>query len=228
MKHLTKVGRSSKLIQRKFVRVGEGTLIYNIGRNRFIEMARAAGAVYKVGDSKGSKVLIRLDVFDEYMEQFREKPVEMKHGGLDKALVDFFGEQLQANVQRVIQKEFLGEQPVGTCATIDIPGYNKKVLHTPTMRIPQPILDPRIIYTATRSTLVEAIKKQISTITLPAFGHLTGNVKSEIVAKYMRMAYDDIKNTLECQSYANKWGDIYKNKNIDDVMFRDYFDRKSE
>lgn len=40
MKHLTKVGRSSKLIQRKFVRVGEGTLIYNIGRNRFIEMAR--------------------------------------------------------------------------------------------------------------------------------------------------------------------------------------------
>ena len=79
MKHLTKVGRSSKLIQRKFVRVGEGTLIYNIGRNRFIEMARAAGAVYKIGDSKGSKVLIRLDVFDEYMEQFREKPVEMKH-----------------------------------------------------------------------------------------------------------------------------------------------------
>ena len=54
MKHLTKVGRSSKLIQRKFVRVGEGTLIYNIGRNRFIEMARAAGAVYKVGDNKGT------------------------------------------------------------------------------------------------------------------------------------------------------------------------------
>ena len=81
-------------------------------------------------------------------------------GGLDKALVDFFGEQLQANVQRVIQEEFLGEQPVGTCATIDIPGYNKKVLHTPTMRIPQPILDPRIIYTATRSTLVEAIKNR--------------------------------------------------------------------
>ena len=79
MKHLTKVGRTSKLIQRKYVRVGEGTLIYNIGRNRFIEMARAAGAVYKVGDSKGSKVLVRLDVFDEYMEQFREKPVEMKH-----------------------------------------------------------------------------------------------------------------------------------------------------
>ncbi len=79
MKHLTKVGRTSKLIQRKYVRVGEGTLIYNIGRNRFIEMARAAGAVYKIGESKGSKVLVRLDVFDEYMEQFRQEPKEMKH-----------------------------------------------------------------------------------------------------------------------------------------------------
>lgn len=79
MKHLTRVGRTAKLIQRKYVRVGEGTLIYNIGRNRFIEMARAAGAVYKIGNSQGSKVLVRLDTFDEYMEQFREKPVEMKH-----------------------------------------------------------------------------------------------------------------------------------------------------
>lgn len=79
MKHLTRVGRTSKLIQRKYVRVGEGSIIYNIGRQRFIEMARAAGAVYKIGDSKGSKVLVRLDIFDEYMEQFREKPVEMKH-----------------------------------------------------------------------------------------------------------------------------------------------------
>lgn len=79
MKHLTRVGRTAKLIQRKYVRVGEGTLIYNIGRNRFIEMARAAGAVYKIGNSQGSKVLVRLDIFDEYMEQFREKPVEMKH-----------------------------------------------------------------------------------------------------------------------------------------------------
>ena len=79
MKQLTKVGRTSKLIQRKYVMVDERTHIYSSGRKRFIEMARAAGAVYKVGDSKGSKVLVRLDVFDEYMEQFREKPVEMKH-----------------------------------------------------------------------------------------------------------------------------------------------------
>lgn len=78
MKHLTKVGRTAKLIQRKYVRIGEASIIYNIGRHRIIEMARAAGAVYKIGESQGSTVLIRLDIFDEYMEQFREKSVEMK------------------------------------------------------------------------------------------------------------------------------------------------------
>lgn len=79
MKHFTNVGNSKKLIQQKFVRIEEGAKIYNIGKHRFIEMARAAGAVYKLGDVSGSRILIRLDVFDEYMEQFREAPVEMKH-----------------------------------------------------------------------------------------------------------------------------------------------------
>ncbi len=79
MKHLTKVGRTSKLIQRKFVRIGEASVIYNIGHHRIIEMARAAGAVYKIGKSQGSTVLIRLDIFDDYMEQFRVETVEMKH-----------------------------------------------------------------------------------------------------------------------------------------------------
>ena len=59
--------------------IGEGTIIYSIGRHRFIEMARAAGAVYKVNEGKGGTVLVNLEIFDEYMEQFREKPVEMKH-----------------------------------------------------------------------------------------------------------------------------------------------------
>ena len=79
MKHFTNVGNSKKLIQQKYARIEEGAQIYNIGKHRFIEMARAAGAVYKLGDVSGSRILIRLDVFDEYMEQFREAPVEMKH-----------------------------------------------------------------------------------------------------------------------------------------------------
>ena len=76
MKHLYKISGTNKYVQKKYVRIGEGSIIYSIGRHRFVEMARAAGAVYKVN---GGTVLVSLDIFDEYMEQFREKPVAMKN-----------------------------------------------------------------------------------------------------------------------------------------------------
>lgn len=62
------------------MRVGEGTLIYNIGRHRFIEMAREAGAVYKVGMS----ALINTEVFEGYLERFRENPVPLPKYIVDK------------------------------------------------------------------------------------------------------------------------------------------------
>lgn len=76
MKHLYKISGTNKYVQKKYVRIGEGSIMYSIGRHRFVEMARAAGAVYKVN---GGTVLVSLDIFDEYMEQFREKPVAMKN-----------------------------------------------------------------------------------------------------------------------------------------------------
>lgn len=57
---------------------GEGSIIYSIGRHRFIEMARAAGAAYKINGGTGGTVLINLEIFDAYMEQFRQKSVPLK------------------------------------------------------------------------------------------------------------------------------------------------------
>ena len=79
MRHIYKVPGSNKLVQKKFVRIGEGSIIYSIGHHRFIEMARAAGATYKINEGTGGTVLINLEVFDEYMEQFRQAPVPMKN-----------------------------------------------------------------------------------------------------------------------------------------------------
>ncbi len=79
MNHLHKVPNTGKYVQKKFVRIGEGSITYSIGHHRFIEMARAAGAVYKIGDGTGSTVLVNLEIFDEYMEQFRQEPKEMKN-----------------------------------------------------------------------------------------------------------------------------------------------------
>ncbi len=79
MKHLYKIPGTSKQVVKKYVRIGEGSIIYSIGHHRFIEMARAAGAVYKISEGKGGTILINLEIFDKYMEQFREAPVEMKN-----------------------------------------------------------------------------------------------------------------------------------------------------
>lgn len=79
MKHIYKVPGTNKQVIKKFVRIGEGSIIYGIGHHRFIEMARAAGATYKINEGTGGTVLINLEIFDEYMEQFRQEPVPMKH-----------------------------------------------------------------------------------------------------------------------------------------------------
>ena len=48
MKHFARVPSSNKIVEKKFVRIGEGSMTYSIGHHRFIEMARAAGAAYKI------------------------------------------------------------------------------------------------------------------------------------------------------------------------------------
>lgn len=40
MKHFTRVPSSNKIVEKKFVRIGEGSMTYSIGHHRFIEMAR--------------------------------------------------------------------------------------------------------------------------------------------------------------------------------------------
>lgn len=88
MKHLYKVPGTNKQVIKKFVRIGEGSIIYGIGHHRFIEMARAAGATYKINEGTGGTVLINLEIFDEYMEQFRQKPIPMKHPLFDAGKED--------------------------------------------------------------------------------------------------------------------------------------------
>ena len=61
MKHSARVPSSNKIVEKKFVRIGEGSMTYSIGHHRFIEMARAAGAVYKIGEAKDNYDYILID-----------------------------------------------------------------------------------------------------------------------------------------------------------------------
>ena len=114
-------------------------------------------------------------------------------GGIDAAYIQYFGSELQEAVQRKIAEEYFGEQPVGTSVVVEIPNYPGILLiHTPSMRTPQPIIDPRIVYSCTRTALVEAIRCSVKNLILPAFGHLTGKVPADIVSELMYRAYQDV------------------------------------
>ena len=70
-------------------------------------------------------------------------------GGIDLALVQFFGPPLEIAVQKMIGRDYLGEQPVGTCAIV--PTGNTRhpfVAHAPTMRVPMTISRTDHVYLA--------------------------------------------------------------------------------
>ncbi len=50
----------------KFVRYSEGAEMYHMGISKFMQMAKDAKAVYKLGQL----VLVNLNIFDEYIETF--------------------------------------------------------------------------------------------------------------------------------------------------------------
>lgn len=122
-------------------------------------------------------------------------------GGYDKALTDWYGNQLQKRVQKHIIEYFYGEQPVGTSFIIEAEKNNQYLIHTPTMQTPQMLEEPRVIYQCMRSTLIEAKRNNIESILIPMFGGSTGFVRPEIVAKMMFLAYDQMKNVPEKLSW---------------------------
>ncbi len=119
-------------------------------------------------------------------------------GGLDKALRDYFGKVLQDAVRERIMNEWCGEQTVGTCMAVDIPGFpGKKLLHTPTMRTPSKIKDDLIVYSCMRSALMESIKYGLDSIVVPAFGGGSGQIPADVIAHHMRLAWDQVKEWKE-------------------------------
>lgn len=148
-------------------------------------------------DSKNIKI-----VTDEFSNFIKSNKVDcivspansfgLMDGGYDKAIIDYFGYELQIAVQDYIIENYFGEQPIGSSFIIDIPNSDgKKLIHTPTMQTPSIIKDPMVVYTCFRSTLICALKNldNDSTVLVPAFGGCTGRVSYDIIAKYMRIAY---------------------------------------
>lgn len=122
-------------------------------------------------------------------------------GGYDAAITALFGDALQKKVQKYILEHYYGEQPVGTSFIIDIPGTNIKLIHTPSMRIPERITDSLVVYTCMRTCLMSAKDHGVESLLVPAFGGCTGRVDSDELAKMMYLAYKQIEKEKKIISW---------------------------
>ena len=59
---------ATKQYARKFVRYKEGAERYSIGLSKFQELAKEAGAVYKIDKI----ALVNCEIFEKFLETFRE------------------------------------------------------------------------------------------------------------------------------------------------------------
>lgn len=62
------VRENSKRLRRQYLRYKEAEIVYSIQHKKLLELAGQAGALVRIGGT----VLIDRDIFDPYLNQFRE------------------------------------------------------------------------------------------------------------------------------------------------------------
>ena len=122
-------------------------------------------------------------------------------GGVDLAIIRFFGQALMTRVQQRILDDYLGEQPVGTSMIVPTDHARHPYLaHTPTMRIPMEIQHTDNVYLAMWAMLLAVHRhnlgetRPIRTIACPGLGTGTGKVPFSEAARQMALAYQHFLN----------------------------------
>ena len=131
-------------------------------------------------------------------------------GGIDYAIREYFGMKLQYNVQKIIKRDFYGEQPVGTSVIVDTGNEDHPFLaHTPTMRVPMDISKTDNVYDAmfamlrAVSNFNKASKSRIKTVLCPGLGTLSGGMPLDEGARQMAVAYRNFKNPTTNLVWSN-------------------------
>ena len=155
------------------------------------------------------KDLPNIEIVNGYFESLREfdcmvsaaNSFGLMDGGVDAAIIRFFGVQLMHRVQQKIIVEYMGEQPVGTSMIVETDATKHPFLaHTPTMRVPLTIAHTDNVYLAMWAMLRaihhhnETDKQKINTIACPGLGTATGHVPYGEAARQMALAYRNYLN----------------------------------
>lgn len=67
----SEVQEAARRLRRKFLRYQQAEIVYSLSHKKLMELAYDAGAIYRIEGI----VLINRDIFDEYLERFREDKI---------------------------------------------------------------------------------------------------------------------------------------------------------
>ena len=120
-------------------------------------------------------------------------------GGLDAQIVEFFGEDVEVEVQRMIHERHAGELVVGQAEVVITQASQFPFLVVaPTMRAPQNVSRTVNAYLAFRAALRAVLAfndrhgQPINTLLVPGLGTANGFMPPLRAARQMRAAYDTV------------------------------------
>jgi O-acetyl-ADP-ribose deacetylase (regulator of RNase III) len=131
-------------------------------------------------------------------------------GGLDLAIRNHLGFEVQERVQRQIVERFHGELPVGSAVVVETGHATWPYLvAAPTMRVPENIAQTVNAYLALRAALLaverfnkEAGKAVVRSMLCPGLGTGIGGIEPKRCAVQMRMALKSVTELARIPSFA--------------------------
>ena len=69
LEHRSEIRDGVRKLRRQYLRYKEAEIIYSMSHKKLLELAGKAGAIFRMDGT----VLIKRDIFDRYLEQFREE-----------------------------------------------------------------------------------------------------------------------------------------------------------
>lgn len=127
-------------------------------------------------------------------------------GGIDMAISQYFGWEVQEQLQKLIRRKYHGELLVGQAEIV--PTYHVRipyVIAAPTMRVPTILGHDTVnIYLATRAVLLlvqngvlvdeTPVREVVTRVAIPGMGTGVGKVPPDVCARQMKQAVDEFLN----------------------------------
>lgn len=131
-------------------------------------------------------------------------------GGIDLAIKNHFGSEIEDKVQEIIKSEWNGFLPVGKFILVPL-NDNQTLLYTPTMAHPGTLIDEEDVYFIA-CKLFRFVKSRRGgidgdVISICGLGTSTGGIDNSTFASMVYRAYEDVigDSTLHYKGYRLEW-----------------------